>query len=992
MITISATFTAEPLKHSLSFLLKKLGQDHEIVFSPYNQVFQQLLDSTSVLRRNRHGFNVLLLRLEDWSNVKKNIQREASEFIKAVRAAKDDSSGHFLVIFCPHSVSVRSEVGFHDKLCDLEDLVRPDLELAGITCVTSRELTTTYPILDLDNPRGDALAHIPYTAEGFAALGAIIARNIYRLKGVPRKVIALDCDQTLWKGICGEDGALGVEIDPPRSRLQEFMLQQRQSGKLLCICSRNNVEDAFEVFDRHPDMVLKREHLSAWQVNWGLKSENLRSLARELNLGLDSFIFVDDDPAVCLEVRENCPEVLTLQLPDEPSEIPRFLDHIWAFDSSMKTREDEQRAQLYAENAERERLRGQAPNLHDFIRGLGLKVEIAEMTPENVTRVSQLTQRTNQFNFTTIRRSEAEVRKLWKTNQFRFLTASVTDRFGDYGLVGLMIFKLTERTLKVDSFLLSCRALGRGVEHQMFAHLGAMAQQRHLGFVELPFRETVKNRPALEFALQLEAAEVVDADQGRTFRVPAASAASLTFDVAKHYECSKADPQPNPTAPSNSRVHNQDFMQRIATELFSAEKIAAEVRAQNERTRFVTGGEPVAPANDVESKLKAIWESVLQINPVGVEDNYFDLGGDSFLAVNMFVEIERQFDKTLPLATLLDAPTIRDLARLIETGPDSRPWSPLVPIQPLGHRPPLYCMHAAGGDVLFYRDLAKHLGPNQPLYGLQARGTDRKQTSHDQVEDMAGFYLDAIRAFQPEGPYYLGGSSFGGLVAFEMARQLEVAGQRVAFLGLFDTYGPGYPQRISWTYSPLAKVAGWIQRLRTVIESLKLLGRKERLAYVLAKAKKLRTKLIREYTWRKNEIAINYSARTGQPLPTDIQRNHKAIDRALRTYVAKPYQGKLTLFRASRQPSGIVADETLGWRGMARCGLEIYEVPGVHGAVTVDPYAKFLAEKLEYCLAKFTPPITTAPESNKVPEEVEAKRKDSLVRAPRESSQVVFSG
>ena len=253
--------------------------------------------------------------------------------------------------------------------------------------------------------------------------------------------------------------------------------------------------------------------------------------------------------------------------------------------------------------------------------------------------------------------------------------------------------------------------------------------------------------------------------------------------------------------------------------------------------------------------------------------------------------------------TLLEAPTIRQLAAVLSEDETERHWSSLVPLQPEGSLPPLYCMHAAGGNVLFYRDLARHLGRQQPLYGLQARGVDRTKTHHDRVEDMAADYLKEVRRLQPEGPYFLAGSSFGGLVAFEMACQLEREGVPVGFLGLFDTYGPGYPQPAQGSSKLRKKIVGCAERARGVRDSLRLLEPRERVAYVLGKTRKVKDKIVRKYNWRRNEIAIKFAAQTGRDLPKDMQRNQKAIDRARLTYEPQKYGGRLTLFRASRQPA-----------------------------------------------------------------------------------------
>ena len=275
------------------------------------------------------------------------------------------------------------------------------------------------------------------------------------------------------------------------------MRRQREAGKLLVICSKNDEADVNAVFDQGPAMPLTREHFSAWRVNWRPKSENLKSIAQELKLGLDSFIFVDDNPVECAEVEANCPEVLTLQLPEDPALIPEFLDHCWAFDQLKTTAEDRSRTEMYRQNRQREEFQAQAMSFADFIAELELEVQIAPALPAQLARVAQLTQRTNQFNVSGKRRTESELRQLGEGREV--WTVSVKDRFGDYGLVGAMIFETRDQAIVVDSFLLSCRALGRGVEHQMLAELGKRARQRGAQWVDVPFERLPRNQPALDF-------------------------------------------------------------------------------------------------------------------------------------------------------------------------------------------------------------------------------------------------------------------------------------------------------------------------------------------------------------------------------------------------------------------------------------------------------------------------------------------------------------
>lgn len=280
-------------------------------------------------------------------------------------------------------------------------------------------------------------------------------------------------------------------------------------------------------------MPLKRKHLIATRINWQSKSSNLQSLAKELRLGLDSFIFVDDNPIECAEVETYCPDVFTLELPENPETIPHFLKHIWAFDHVEMTEEDRKRTERYQQNLEREQFREASLSFADFLQELELKVRIAELRTEQLPRVSQLTRRTNQFNFTTIRRSEGEIQALCMTQGYECLVVDVSDRFGDYGLVGVVLFAAKADLLQVDSFLLSCRVLGRGVEHQMVSRLGEIARRRGLSEVHISFSPSERNQPALDFLEQIGSDFKAQSEEGLLFKLPAAVAASVHYAPAQ---------------------------------------------------------------------------------------------------------------------------------------------------------------------------------------------------------------------------------------------------------------------------------------------------------------------------------------------------------------------------------------------------------------------------------------------------------------------------
>ncbi len=384
--------------------------------------------------------------------------------------------------------------------------------------VTTGALQRFYPVPKYYDPHADRLGHVPYTPEFFAALATTIARKLHAARAHRYKVIALDCDETLWQGVCGEDGPEGVRVDENHRALQDFMLAEREAGMLLCLCSKNNAEDVYETFRAHPGMPLTIDQMAGVRLNWEPKSENLRALAEELDLALDSFILVDNSATECAEVAAGSPEVLTVPLPADAREFAGYLDHIWAFDRWGTTAEDRTRASMYAQQAERTRAEQQSASLEEFLASLNLQVRIAPMQEGQLARVAQLTVRTSQMNFTSVRRDESAIRNLLQSGGYECLVVSVDDRFGSYGLTGVMLLRTVPEALVVDTFLLSCRALGRGVEHRMLARIGEIARERRLAKVEIPFAPTPRNRPAEAFLRSLPAASEEHTATGSIFR------------------------------------------------------------------------------------------------------------------------------------------------------------------------------------------------------------------------------------------------------------------------------------------------------------------------------------------------------------------------------------------------------------------------------------------------------------------------------------------
>ena len=307
VIAISATFTAEAIQPGLAFWAGELGLDYEILFAGYNQLFQQLLDPAGLFGRNRGGFNVALVRLQDWAQA--GVDEPVRRLVDAIRGAAGAFSAPLILAICPSP---------EPYALSLSTICAGLADVPSVHVVLPSQILNLYPVAEIHDPHGNELGRLPYTPLFFVALATAIARKIHAIARPPYKVIALDCDDTLWAGICGEDGPQGVVLDPPRRALQEFMAERRREGMLLALCSKNNEEDVLDVFRAHPEMPLRIDDFVARRINWETKGASLASLADELSLGLDSFILVDDNPKECTEAQAAAPEVLALALPAEP--------------------------------------------------------------------------------------------------------------------------------------------------------------------------------------------------------------------------------------------------------------------------------------------------------------------------------------------------------------------------------------------------------------------------------------------------------------------------------------------------------------------------------------------------------------------------------------------------------------------------------------------------------------------------------------------------
>ncbi|WP_347987153.1 HAD-IIIC family phosphatase [Methylomonas sp. AM2-LC] len=959
-IVIVSSFTAEPVESILSAWMSTLHLYGGIEFAPYNQIFQQLLDPLSLMHKNQGGINILLLRFEDWLRAEKQADANKllslyNELCSAIHSAVLALKSPLIVCICPNSPDTNQLSTHSDLFNSLQNNIEEEFKSLSNCYFISTADWENYPLAGYYDATRDELGHIPYTPVGYAALGTVLSRKIYSIKSAPYKVIVLDCDNTLWGGVIGEEGLQGIDVSADWQFLQTFMLAQKQAGMLLCLCSKNIEEDVLEVLDQHKDMRIRREDIVSWRVNWQPKSENIRSLALELNLGLDAFIFVDDNPMECEEVRVNCPEVLSLNLPKQ--HIPDFLKHIWVFDRIKATSEDKMRTSLYQQDVARKNLEKTFSNYQDFLDGLELEVNIAEPGQEQIARVAQLTQRTNQFNNTTIRRSEIDIQRLGEAHlQVRMV--EVKDRYGDYGLVGVLIFGIESQALCIQSFMLSCRVLGRGVENHILKYMASIAFQHNLPVLRIPYIPTPKNIPILHFLENIATQKVEQNDGSLVFDISTDSAAQMNAIVRTDASVETSKPVTDASVTgqiTNSKTVIDLSLAQTTTHLQSAEKILAWVEKLTAKRCRNNTEDLVLPKTEVEKRLVAIWQSILNINSISTQDDYFELGGSSLLAVQLIVEVEQAFSVTLPLTSVLEYPTIQGLATRIQLDVGQNVIKQPILLNKSTASRIIYFIHDGDGEVLLYRNLALHLEADFQVYGIKPRGQANYPMLDTCMEDMAAYYIRQIYEIQAQGPYLLGGMCAGGVIAYEVARQLRADGHKVDFVGLIDAADVLATKR----QGRIANAR--LTRISSVLDNEQNNHLVLRLITICKVISKKIVNLIRyEISSRLNK----WQASLKVYLLGEYQRRQWSLPKFLSDievrYVYlyaetnyKPETGidnELVLFRATEGHDAdtpyvtIYVDPLFGWGERTTEGVKVYDIPGGHSSMLQEPNVKQMAD------------------------------------------------
>jgi FkbH-like protein len=524
-IAILSSFTLGGIKEALLVKCLEDGIYPQIYVGGYNQYNQEILDATSPLYAFRPDVVLLMLdtrtiagehylqpygmtddERREW--VEKTQERVTSlvDKIRTNSSAKVIVNNFEVPTHSPLGIiEDRTKFGFRSSVealnAKLSGVLRADpstfvFDYESFASKVGKDKLIDYKMYYLGDIRINPQA-IPSLCDEYVPF-------LRAMLSMTKKCLVLDLDNVLWGGIVGEDGLDGIKLGPtpegsPYLELQKYILSLYNRGVILAVNSANNAEDALEVFRKHPYMILKEEHFAAVRINWDDKISNMKSIAEEIDIGLDSLVFMDDSQVNRDLVRQALPEVGVVELPKDPALYLKTLEELRVFDSLQLTEEDKRRGQMYAEQRKRVEFQGVAGDITEYLKALETVITIESVSQFNLARISQLSQKTNQFNTTTRRYLEGDVKKMADSGAFLIVGVKVQDKFGDSGLTGVAIVEKGPERWRIDSFLLSCRVIGRKVEDALLAYIMDQARKGGAKALVGEFIPTKKNAPAKDF-------------------------------------------------------------------------------------------------------------------------------------------------------------------------------------------------------------------------------------------------------------------------------------------------------------------------------------------------------------------------------------------------------------------------------------------------------------------------------------------------------------
>ena len=521
---IVPSFTADPLNDYLTVEAKREGIDLDVYVSGFGQVSPEILDSESRLYVFSPDVTILMAEAE---SLAQNPMEAVDALISLVQTWQKNGNGVLVVctfMVMPdwplHILQTERRAQLMNANHRLKETFKDD---SDIQICDLDALAAYYGYSNAVSPEMSAMARVPFAEGFFVLLAKKLLSHLKMHAGEIRKCLVLDCDNTLWGGIVGEDGIDGIKLGPdwPGREFVDFqksILELYDQGVILAINSKNHEPDVLTVLRDHPHMLLRENHFAAIVANWDPKPENMKKIAEAINIGTDTLVFVDDNPAECAMMAQMLPEVQVLELPTNPAFYAKTLRETNYFAKAVLTEEDAKRGAIYAAQRQRQTLQKTTASLDDYLKSLEMVCSIHPAKEKDVKRAAQLTQRTNQFNLTTRRYSESDIRNMLENPDWNVYVLGLKDKFGDNGTVGLAIIEKqteawngsdtinpsdttvdSENTWHLDTFLMSCRVIGRQAEDALVDRICQDAVAAGAAKLTAEYIKTAKNGLVADF-------------------------------------------------------------------------------------------------------------------------------------------------------------------------------------------------------------------------------------------------------------------------------------------------------------------------------------------------------------------------------------------------------------------------------------------------------------------------------------------------------------
>ncbi|URZ06279.1 HAD-IIIC family phosphatase [Clostridium felsineum] len=514
--------TLRGVKETLGVMCDSIGVKSEIYVSEYNQYTQQILDSSSELYKIKPDMVIIAIDLEtvlgdDYfrsftmedfqrQKLKDKILKEVKNFVNIIRTSLNCSiilHNFEVPYYSPMGIlESKQEFGFLEMVEEINHNLRKEFKAVDRVYVfdydkflskLGKNSERDYKMYYL----GDMKLDMKYVPD----LCIEYMNYIKPTLSIIKKCLVLDLDDTLWGGVVGEDGIEGIKLGPtgqgkPFYEFQKFIKLLFEKGVILAVNSKNNYEDAIEVIRNHPYMLLGEENFADLEINWNDKASNIRTIAKKLNIGTDSIVFLDDDKLNCEIVKESLKEVKVVNMPKDPAlYLKTIIDISSEFNVLYLTDEDRKKGLMYAENRKRQELKEEIQSIDEYLKALNMCVEIKVDDEFNIARIAQLTQKTNQFNMTTKRYFEEDIKKFMLEDNYSVLAIAVKDKFGDNGIAGVCIIKKENDVWYIDTLLLSCRVMGRKIEYAIMNYIEKSAYKKSVKTIKAVYIPTKKNIP-----------------------------------------------------------------------------------------------------------------------------------------------------------------------------------------------------------------------------------------------------------------------------------------------------------------------------------------------------------------------------------------------------------------------------------------------------------------------------------------------------------------